>query len=139
MNDLHIKYDSGSMVIHMDNFFPTSQQTLKKLLKIIELDWQHETELKEKLKVYFQNKVAEHESLKQKAGKSHLMWRQKVADTSVLVATKKKPIGIGLSKDELKKAKEDLRYYKAMAKETLSDFNRHNRIKEQFIKHIELM
>lgn len=89
MNDLHIKYDSGSMVIHMDNFFPTSQVKLKKLLKIIELDWQHEDELKENLKVYFQNKIAEHERLRKEAGKCHLDWRQKVADTNVLVATKK--------------------------------------------------
>ena len=53
-NDLYIKWETGYMNIHMDFFFPCSQQRFKKLLKVIALDWQHEDELKETLKVYFQ-------------------------------------------------------------------------------------
>ena len=47
-NDLYIKWETGYMNIHMDFFFPCSQQRFKKLLKVIALDWQHEDELKEK-------------------------------------------------------------------------------------------
>ena len=56
MDDLHIKWETGRMVIHLDNFFPTSQARLKKLVKIIRLDWNSD-ELIEKLKVYFQEKI----------------------------------------------------------------------------------
>lgn len=56
MNDLYIEWETGHMNIHMDFFFPCNIQRFKKLLKIIELDWQHEEELKEKLKVHFQKK-----------------------------------------------------------------------------------
>lgn len=38
MDDLHIKWETGRMVIHLGNFFPTSQANLKKLVKIIRLD-----------------------------------------------------------------------------------------------------
>lgn len=77
MDDLYIKYKNGEMLIHMNAFFPSSQSRLNKLLKVIELDYEHETELKEKLKVYFQNKIAESEDLRQSSGKEHLSWRQK--------------------------------------------------------------
>lgn len=59
MEDLHIQYDNGRMVIHLDNFFPTSQARLKKLIKIIHLDWQHSDRLIERLKVYFQERISE--------------------------------------------------------------------------------
>lgn len=141
MDDLYITYNDGhgQMTVHMNAFFPTSQARLNKLLKIIELDWQHEDELKEKLKVHFQNKILECEGLQKCSGKDHLNWRQKEADTKAIVATKKFPNGVPLSKDELKQQRENLRYYKEMAKSTLSDFNRHKRNKEQYLKHLELL
>lgn len=71
MEELYIKWETGHMNIHMDNFFPCSQTDFKKLLKIIALDWQHEADLKEKLKVYFQNRIpklpGEAETLKKEA------------------------------------------------------------------------
>ena len=62
MEDLYIQYDTGRMVIHLNNFFPTSQARLKKLVKIIRLDWRHYDELIEKLNVYFQEKIPESEA-----------------------------------------------------------------------------
>lgn len=61
MDDLHITYNhgNGEMLIHLDYFFPCSQVRFNKLLKIIELDWQHEAELKENLKVHFQKRIAD--------------------------------------------------------------------------------
>lgn len=139
MDDLYIRYDNGEMLIHMNDFFPCSQLRLNKLLKAIELDWQHETELKEKLKVHFQNKITESENLRQSSGREHLSWRQKEADTNAIVATKKFPNGLPLSKDELKQKKEDLRYYKAMARATLSQFKQHERNKAQYQKNLTLL
>lgn len=65
MDDLHITYNhgNGQMLIHLDYFFPCSQVRFNKLLKIIELDWQHEAELKENLKVHFQKKNCRFNSL----------------------------------------------------------------------------
>lgn len=123
----------------MNAFFPCSQSRLNKLLKVIELDWQHETELKEKLKVYFQNKIAESSNLQLEAGASALEWNKKIAGINILIATKKKANGVPLSKDELKQKKEDLRHYKAMARTTLSAFKQHERNKAQYQKNLKLL
>lgn len=139
MDDLYIKYDNGEMLIHMNAFFPCSQSRLNKLLKVIELDWQHETELKEKLKVYFQNKIAESGNLQLEAGASALEWNKKIAGINILIATKKKANGEKFTKDELKQKKEDLRYYKAMARNTLSAFKQHERNKAQYQKNLKLL
>lgn len=58
METLNITWDNGKgrMNIFLDKFFPSTKKDLKKLLSIISLDWQHEDELREKLKVYFQDK-----------------------------------------------------------------------------------
>lgn len=83
MDDLHIKWETGRMVIHLENFFPTSQARLKKLVKIIRLDWQHSDELIEKLKVYFQEKIPESEAEFQRCGKKYMDFKQRVADTGL--------------------------------------------------------
>ena len=58
------------MVIFLDAFFPTTKEKLKKLLvKVIRLDWENQRELRETLKIYFQEKKAEHESYLESNGK----------------------------------------------------------------------
>lgn len=47
------------MIIDADKFFPCSQAKFKKLLKVIELDWDRCDELKKELKVYFQERIPE--------------------------------------------------------------------------------
>lgn len=59
MDDLKITYNDGhgQMTIHMNFFFPCSQERFKKLLKIIDLDWQHKEQHIENLKVHFQKEL----------------------------------------------------------------------------------
>lgn len=66
METLNITWNCGKgrMRILLDKFFPSTKKDLKKLLSISSLDWEHETELKEKLKTYFEEKQSEHESAK---------------------------------------------------------------------------
>lgn len=61
--DLQIKYDNGQMNIRMDAFFPTSQARLKKLLKVVDLDFEHKDEIKQTMQQFFQDKVKEEEML----------------------------------------------------------------------------
>lgn len=76
-NDLYIKWETGYMNIHMDFFFPCSQQRFKKLLRVIALDWQHEDELKETLKIYFQNRIADLVELRKENGKKIFRFQAK--------------------------------------------------------------
>lgn len=141
MNDLYITWNNGKgeMLIHMDYFFPCSQDRFKKLLKIVELDWQHETELKEKLKVYFQKRITNLMDLWKSNSKKYYDNRQKVADTKEQIDSGKRPNGLPLSKAEVKQAKADLKAYTAAYKKALADAKQNKRFKERFEKYLELM
>ena len=49
---------------------------------------------------------------------------QQVSDTKRMVETRKKPVGVFLTKEELEKAKADLAVYKADEKTTLSAYKK---------------
>ena len=123
MEDLYIKWETGYMNIHMDFFFPCSQQRFKKLLKVIALDWQHEDELKETLKVYFQNRISDLVELRKENGKKYFDFKQKAADTQRMIQSRKYPNGVSLSKEELKQARADLKDIQSAAKQAFSDAN----------------
>lgn len=138
-NDLYIKWETGYMNIHMDFFFPCSQQRFKKLLKVIALDWQHEDELKETLKVYFQNRIADLVELRKENGKKYFDFKQKAADTQRMIQSRKHPNGVSLSKEELEQARADLKEYTFSYKKALSDANRNLKFKERIEKHLEFL
>lgn len=138
-NDLYIKWETGYMNIHMDFFFPCSQQRFKKLLKVIALDWQHEDELKETLKVYFQNRIADLMELRKENGKKYFDFKQKATDTQRMIQSRKHPNGVSLSKEELKQSRADLKEYTSSYKKALSDANSNLKFKERIEKHLEFL
>ena len=138
-NDLYIKWETGYMNIHMDFFFPCSQQRFKKLLKVIALDCQHEDELKETLKVYFQNRIADLVELRKENGKKYFDFKQKAADTQRMIQSRKHPNGVSLSKEELKQVRADLQEYTFSYKKALSDANSNLKFKEKIEKHLEFL
>lgn len=138
-NDLYIKWETGYMNIHMDFFFPCSQQRFKKLLKVIALDWQHEDELKETLKVYFQNRIANLVELRKENGKKYFDFKQKAANTQQMIQSRKHPNGVSLSKEELKQARADLKEYTSSYKKALSDANSNLKFKNWFEKQLEFL
>lgn len=138
-NDLYIKWETGYMNIHMDFFFPCSQQRFKKLLKVIALDWQHEDELKETLKVYFQNRIADLVELRKENGKKYFDFKQKATDTQRMIQSRKHPNGVSLSKEELEQARADLQEYTFSYKKALSDANSNLKFKEKIEKHLEFL
>lgn len=139
MEDLYIEWETRHMNIYMDFFFPCSVQKFKRLLKIIVLDWKHEEELKEKLKVHFQNRIFALVDLWKENSKKYYDNKQKAADITSLIESRKHPNGLPVSKDELKQAKADLKEYKAVYNKALSDAKKNKRSKEQFEKYIELL
>lgn len=141
MDDLYITWNNGhgEMLIHLDYFFPCSQSRFKKLLKIVELDWQHETELKEKLKVHFQKRIADLMDLWKSNSKKYYDYRQKAADTKEQIDSGKHPNGLPLSKEEMKQAKADFKAYTAAYQKALADAKKNKQFKERFEKYIELM
>lgn len=138
-NTLHIEWETGYMNIYMDFFFPCEQSKFKKLLKVISLDWQHEDELKETLKVYFQNRIADLVELRKENGKKYFDFKQKAADTQRMIQSRKRPNGVSLSKEELTQARADLKEYTSSYKKALSDANSNLKFKERIEKHLEFL
>ncbi len=141
MNTLNITWNfgKGRMQILLDKFFPSTKKDLKQLLKIISLDWEHEAELKENLKVYFQEQKTVHEAAKKESAKKHFEFRQREADTKEMVTTKKRPNGVPLSEDELKEEKERLAFYKATARDYLLRYKQHEKKEKQFSEYLKLL
>ena len=56
MTDLHIVYNEGrgQMTIHCENFFPCSQATLKKLLNVVKMDYEHEEFIQKEMLTYLE-------------------------------------------------------------------------------------
>lgn len=127
------------MTIHMNSFFPTSQAKLKKLLNVIDLDFEHKDELIITLEKFFMEKVQELEDRRISSGKKAVDAKQKVSDLAAIIESRKHPNGVRLTKDELTKAREDQKHFKAVQAGCLADFNKCIRQKEQFLKHIEIL
>ena len=108
MEELRIKYDRGKMVVILNNFFPTSRARLKKLLKVIDLDYEHSDELIEQLKQFFSEQIPVYKAEFESNGRKYLECQQLSADTGRMVKSKKRPSGVRLSDEELKQEKERL-------------------------------
>ena len=137
--DIQIKYDNGQMNICMDAFFPTSQARLKKLLKVVDLDFEHREEIIQTMQQFFQDKVNELEARRISSGKKAVEYKQKIADTTAILESRKHPNGVPLTKDELADIKEQNKHFKAVYAGCLSDFNRSIRQKDLFLKHLEIL
>lgn len=137
--DIQIKYDNGQMNIRMDAFFPTSQARLKKLLKVVDLDFEHREEIMQTMQQFFQDKVNELEARRICSGKKAVEYKQKIADTTAIIESRKHPNGVPLTKDELADIKEQNKHFKAVYAGCLSDFNRSIRQKDLFLKHLEIL
>ncbi len=139
MEELRIKYDRGKMVVILNNFFPTSRTRLKKLLKVIDLDYEHRDELIEHLKQFFSEQIPVYKAEFESNGKKYLQYQQLSADTGRMVKSKKRPSGVRLSDEELKQEKERLKTYKEAAKKYLSAAKRFQRGQKQYSELLEYL
>lgn len=139
MEELRIKYDRGKMVVILNNFFPTSRARLKKLLKVIDLDYEHSEELIEQLKQFFSEQIPVYKAEFESNGRKYLEYQQLSADTGRMVKSKKRPSGVGLSDEELKQEKERLNIYKEAAKKYLSTAKKFQRGHKQYSELLEYL
>lgn len=139
MEELRIKYDRGKMVVILDNFFPTSRARLKKLLKVIDLDYEHSDELIEQLKQFFSEQIPVYKAEFESNGRKYLEYQQLSADTGRMVKSKKRPSGVRLSDEELKQEKERLNTYKEAAKKYLGAAKKFQRGHKQYTELLEYL
>lgn len=139
MTDLEIRYYQGSMIIHMENFFPTTKTTLKKLLKVVEMDWNNRDEIIESMKKYITEQIPLCEAELQKNGKQYWNFHQKVEDIEQVVKSRKRPNGVMMSKDELKKERENLKKYNDCKRYHLRRAKKFQKEKKQYTDCLEYL
>lgn len=118
MNDINIVWNRGRMQIHLENFFPCSAERLKKLFKVIALDFEHEEQILSDIKDYLFEAAALCESEKKVQGKEYWRLNQIVADLGRAIKAKKKPNGVPYTEDELAAEKEHLKTLKSQMQQT---------------------
>lgn len=126
----------GSMQVHLDAFFPTSQRNAAKLFQWVLEDWKNEEQSLQTLDQFFQEEVHELETEKiPYSAKKHLEYKQKVSDLDAVIKEMKHPNGVPVTKDELVNLKEELKVYKQDAAGFLKDFRQFTRRKEGILKN----
>ena len=51
-SDLHIRFNDGEMMVHLDTFLPCSKGQLKRLMRLVMRDWEHADERLGELEEY---------------------------------------------------------------------------------------
>lgn len=127
------------MTIHLDVFFPTTQKQFKKLLDMIALDVDNQSELKKQLQDYFHKRMESLDELYTKACKDYMNFRQKVAELKELVESLKHPNGVKASELEIALAKKEIDKFTKYSNTAHKDITEATKQKKQFSKYLEMI
>lgn len=136
-NIMYVKWDTGHMNIVLRKFFPCSVAKFKKLLKVIALDWENCDRLIEDLKVYFQNQIVECGETAKQSARDYGHLKTQVSDLEIMVKTRKKPVGVYLTKAELEKAQKDLSRCRKQTADALSSYKQNTANVKKFQRLLE--
>ena len=131
---------TGYMDIYMDKFFPCPKAKFVKLLKIIKYDHYHHYELRERLVIYFQNRISnlptEVEALQKVAADS----RAKAANLKKqMKAEQTEREKNGLAPEPFNRLKTEYINNTFLAKEAQRDAKRLQRSKPTFEEYLNLL
>lgn len=121
---LFIKWDTGSMTINCEAFFPASQNKLNVLLKTIDLDWEHKEEILKQMVQFLTDLETEMEQKKKEIKSKYSNEFQKMKDLERLISDGRHPNGVPISKVEMKTAKADLKEQKKVVSGLEESFKR---------------
>lgn len=127
-----INYNNGHMHIFCSRFFPASQKDLRHLLKVIELDHLRKDELLDEICEYCRKKE---QTKSESASGMKTAWvniHQQMTDTKAIVDSRSWPIGLRLTRYELKELKNLLKKLKAEDSLLLKNIRRADRAAKQF-------
>ena len=115
MTQVHVVYNNyqGHMTIICENFFPSSQNKLKQMLKIVDLaDDCKQVDILQEFHSYLKDSAKILQGNLGKIAEKYNISRTKYSEMLENVTNCKKSNGVPFTKDELKQAKEDLKEMK---------------------------
>lgn len=134
-----IKWGTGYMNLFMPEFFPCSKLKFKKVLKLIREDWQNQDAIRETLKVHFQNRMEELETLKKNAANEYVTTKTKISERTQMIKDRKYPNGLPMSKEQVELQKQVLSDLKDQAQIAWNDFKQFDRQSKQFPELLNML
>ena len=80
MEPIKIRWETGHMEINPDVFFPTSTARIRKLLRVVALDFSHQDDLRMQMARYCEDRAEEILSDRKRLANEAVNYHQKVAD-----------------------------------------------------------
>ena len=80
MEPIKIRWETGHMEINPDVFFPTSTPRIRKLLRVVALDFSHQDDLRMQMARYCEDRAEEILSDRKRLANEAVNYHQKVAD-----------------------------------------------------------
>lgn len=135
---LAFKFNNGSAVIYLPEFFPCTDSKFKKLRLLFREDWEHENEIYEILRAYFKQSADECDVVIKASADAYWRNAQKAADYKAMLESGKTVGGTPLTKQQIKdykgfmkRCKDDMKSHERAAKKAEKD-------KAWFDAHLEV-
>lgn len=92
MEPIKIRWETGHMEINPDVFFPTSAVRIRKLLRVVALDFEHQDDLRIQMARYCEDRAQELLDGRKSLANEAVNYHQKVADLQPPIDTAKRRI-----------------------------------------------
>ena len=89
MEPIKIRWETGHMEINPDVFFPTSTARIRKLLRVVALDFPHQDDLRMQMARYCEDRAEEILSDRKRLANEAVNYHQKAADLEPQIETAK--------------------------------------------------
>ena len=135
MTDIEFSYNygSGRMIIHCDKFFPCTKSILTRLLRLTP-----DTTIDE-IADYLKEAEANEKNWMDSVKKLFPAEHQKLCDLQHMVESETHPNGIRLAKNELKRAKDDLKEQKKYVNKIQKDYKHSEKRLKQLQMNAEVV
>ena len=134
---MHIEFDRGHMNINVAWFFPCGRATWNKLHKTMQLDWKNYPEMLPDLEAWMKETIKEAEFWMKGYTNKWNEYHQKACDLKRIINEKKLPNGVPISKDDLKKKKEEYKDAVFDEKEYFRQAQQYKKLKERLEIQVE--
>ena len=140
VTDLKFYTPNGSIIIHMDEFFPAADFRIRKLFRIMRQDYRNNMpELIKEIKRFILFKKNELEEKKKFSGVKFFEWHQKKYDLEEMLSSGKHPNGVMIKKSDMKMVREKFREANGYESAYRKDAERYARTITRLEKNLELI
>ena len=141
MNDsiLKIKWDTGEADINLMVFFPCEQRTLKKLLKMMDLEPETKLENVKACINYLKTASNILECNMEECSRRYFEYKQICAERRERITSRKWPSGLPIKKDEIQWLRKDLRLASDMWHDAERTYKKRQRMQRRVIKNLDYL